>query len=107
ALNEFPYLIGFLRNGSFRIDNNAAERAMRAPVLGRKNYMFCGEHAGGKRAAQIYSLIASCKMNDIDPYEYLNDILGRLMDHNHTKLYQLLPNKWTSSKMEITQEEIF
>lgn len=101
ALNEFPYLIGFLRNGSFRIDNNAAERVMRAPVLGRKNYMFCGEHAGGKRAAQIYSLIASCKMNDIDPCAYLTDVLGRLMDHNNMKLYQLLPNKWIPLEIEI------
>ena len=95
ALNEYPSLLGFLRDGSFRIDNNAAERAMRAPVLGRKNYMFCGEHGGGKRAAEIYSLIASCKMNNIDPYAYLTDILGKLMDHNHKKLHELLPNKWT------------
>lgn len=94
ALNEFPGLIGILRNGAFRIDNNAAERAMRAPVLGRKNYMFCGEHAGGERAAQMYSIIASCKMNNIDPYTYLVDILRRLMDHNHLRLDELLPNKW-------------
>jgi hypothetical protein len=94
ALNEYPGLIGILRDGSFRIDNNAAERAMKAPVLGRKNYMFCGEHAGGERAAQMYAIIASCKMNNIDPYTYLVDILRRLMDHNHLTLYELLPNKW-------------
>lgn len=94
ALNEYPGLIGILRDGSSRIDNNAAERAMKAPVLGRKNYMFCGEHAGGERAAQMYAIIASCKMNNIDPYTYLVDILRRLMDHNHLTLYELLPNKW-------------
>ena len=94
ALNEYPGLIGILRDGSFRIDNNAAERAMKAPVLGRKNYMFCREHAGGERAAQMYAIIASCKMNNIDPYTYLVDILRRLMDHNHLTLYELLPNKW-------------
>jgi len=94
ALSEFPGLLGVLRNGAFRIDNNAAEREMKAPVLGRKNYMFCGEHAGGERAAQIYSIIASCKMNNIDPYTYLVDVLKRFMDHNHLKLYELLPNKW-------------
>ena len=94
ALNEFPGLIGVLRDGAFRIDNNAAERAMRAPVLGRKNYMFCGEHAGGERAAQMYSIISSCKMNNIDPYTYLVDVLRRLMDHNHLRLDELLPNKW-------------
>ncbi|MDY0199288.1 MAG: IS66 family transposase [Tenuifilaceae bacterium] len=95
ALNEYPGQIGVLRNGAFRIDNNVAERAMRAPVLGRKNYMFCGEHAGGERAAHIYSIMASCKMNKIDPYTYLVDILKRFMSHNHLKLDQLLPNKWT------------
>jgi transposase len=102
ALNEFPFLINYLRKGSYRIDNNAAERVMRAPVLGRKNYMFCGEHAGGKRAAQIYSLIASCKMNNIDPIAYLEDILARLMDHNHLKLHELLPNEWTPLQNNLT-----
>lgn len=94
ALNEYPGLIGILRDGSFRIDNNAAERAMKAPVLGRKNYMFCGEHAGGERAAHMYSIIASCKMNNIDPYTYLVDVLRRFMDHSHLRLDELLPNKW-------------
>jgi transposase len=102
ALNEFPFLINYLRKGSYRIDNNAAERVMRAPVLGRKNYMFCGEHAGGKRAAQIYSLIASCKMNNINPIAYLEDILARLMDHNHLKLHELLPNEWTPLQNNLT-----
>lgn len=94
TLNEFPFLINYLRNGSYRIDNNAIERMNRAPVLGRKNYMFCGEHAGGERAAHIYSLIESCKLNKIDPITYLQDVLGRIMDHNHLKLHELLPNKW-------------
>jgi len=94
TLNEYPFLINYLRNGSYRIDNNAIERMNRAPVIGRKNYLFCGEHAGGDRTAKIYSLIESCKLNKIDPIAYLQDVLGRIMDHNHLKLYELLPNKW-------------
>ncbi len=94
TLNEYPFLINYLRNGSYRIDNNAIERMNRAPVIGRKNYLFCGEHAGGERAAKIYSLVESCKLNKIDPIAYLQDVLGRIMDHNHLKLHELLPNKW-------------
>ena len=94
TLNEYPFLINYLRNGSYRIDNNAIERMNRAPVIGRKNYLFCGEHAGGDRAAKIYSLIESCKLNKIDPIAYLQDVLGRIMDHNHLKLHELLPNNW-------------
>ena len=56
TLNEFPFLINYLRNGSYRIDNNAIERMNRAPVLGRKNYMFCGEHAGGELLIFTFSL---------------------------------------------------
>ncbi len=94
TLNEYPFLINYLRNGSYRVDNNAIERMNRAPVIGRKNYLFCGEHAGGDRTAKIYSLIESCKLNNIDPIAYLQDVLGRIMDHNHLKLYELLPNNW-------------
>jgi len=94
ALSEFPGQVRVLANGEFRIDNNAAERMMRDPVLGRKNYLFCGEHAGAQRAAKIYSLIGSCKMCNIDPYQYIDDLLRRFQDHNHLKLDELLPNKW-------------
>lgn len=102
TLNEYPFLINYLRNGSYRIDNNAIERMNRAPVIGRKNYLFCGEHAGGDRAAKIYSLIESCKLNNIDPIAYLKDVLGRIMDHNHLKLHDLLPNKWQPLENNIT-----
>jgi len=94
TLNEYPFLINYLRNGLYRIDNNAIERMNRAPVLGRKNYMFCGEHAGGDRAAKLYSLIESCKLNKTDPIAYLQDVMGRIMDHSNLKLYELLPNNW-------------
>lgn len=94
TFNEYPFLINYLRNGAYRIDNNAIERMNRAPVLGRKNYLFCGEHASGDRTAKIYSLIESCKLNKTDPIAYLQDVLGRVMDHNHLKLYELLPNNW-------------
>jgi hypothetical protein len=62
------------------IDNNAAERALRAVALGRKNYLFAGSNVGGERAAAIYSLIGSAKLNEMDPEAYLYDVLARIAD---------------------------
>jgi len=98
ALDEYPGLIRVLRDGSYRVDNNAAERIIRDIVLGRKNYLFCGEHAGAERAAGIYSLIGSCKQCDVNPAEYLQDVIRRIQDHNHLKLDELLPHKWQPTK---------
>ena len=68
-------------DGRLEIDNNAAERSLRAVALGRKNYLFCGSDAGGERAAAIYSLIGTAKLNDIDPEAYLRYVLERIADH--------------------------
>lgn len=94
ALGEYPGIIRVLRDGSYRVDNNAAERIVRDIVLGRKNYLFCGEHAGAERAAGIYSLIGSCKQCGVNPAQYLEDVIRRIQDHNHLKLEELLPHKW-------------
>ena len=94
ALEEYPGIIRVLRDGSYRVDNNAAERIVRDIVLGRKNYLFCGEHAGAERAAGIYSLIGSCKLCGVNPAEYLEDAIRRIQDHNHLRLDELLPHKW-------------
>ena len=63
------------------IDNNSAERALRAVAVGRKNYLFAGSDAGGERAAAIYSLIGSAKLNALDPEAYLQEVLTRIADH--------------------------
>jgi hypothetical protein len=73
------------------IDNNAAERALRVVALGRKNYLFAGSNAGGERAAAIYSLLGSAKLNDLDPELYLHHILERIADHPIRRINDLLP----------------
>ena len=73
------------------MDNNAAERSLRGIALGRKNYLFAGSDAGGERAATIYSLIGSAKLNGLDPEAYLREVLSRIADHPITGIEELLP----------------
>ena len=72
-------------------DNNAAERALRAVALGRKNFLFAGSDAGGDRAAAIYSLVGSAKLNDLDPEAYLRFVIERIADYRISELDDLLP----------------
>ena len=72
-------------------DNNAAERALRAVALGRKNYLFAGADCGGERAAAIYSLIGTAKLNGIDPEAYLRYVLTRIAEHPINRIDELLP----------------
>ncbi len=81
ALGRWEALLRFCDDGRVEIDNNAAERSLRTVVLGRKNYLFAGSDRGGERAAAIYSLIGTAKLNDIDPEAYLRDVLTRIADH--------------------------
>jgi transposase len=77
--------------GHFVIDNNAAERSLRAVAVGRKNFLFAGSDAGGERAAAMYSLIGTAKLNSVDPEAYLAYVLARIADHPLQQVDQLLP----------------
>src|SRR5262249_57411750 len=84
-------LMRYANDGNSEIDSNAAERALRAVALGRKNYLFAGSNAGGERAAAMYSLIGSAKLNGLDPEAYLSHVLGRIADHPINRIEELLP----------------
>jgi hypothetical protein len=84
----------FLDDGRVCLSNNAAERALRGIALGRKSWLFCGSDRGGQRAAAMYSLIVSAKMNDVDPQVWLADVLSRIAAHPAHRLDELLPWNW-------------
>ena len=91
ALGRWEALTRYAEDGALEIDNNAAERALRAVALGRKNYLFAGSDAGGERAAALYSLIGTAKLNGLDPESYLRDVLSRIADHPINRIEELLP----------------
>ena len=84
----------FLDDGRICLTNNAAERALRGIALGRKSWLFAGSDRGGERAAAMYPLIATAKLNDVDPRAWLADVLGRIADHPASRLDELLPWHW-------------
>jgi transposase len=96
ALSRWKALTRYRDDGRVEIDNNAAERALRAVALGRKNYLFAGADCGGERAAAIYSLVGTAKLNDLDPEAYLRYVLERIAEHQINRIDELLPWKLTS-----------
>jgi len=97
-------MVRYRDDGNIEIDNNAAERSLRAAVLGRKNYLFAGSDAGGERAAAIYSLIGSAKLNGIDPENYLRNVLSRIADHPVNRIEELLPWNVAASVQTVIPE---
>ena len=91
ALAHWRALTRYVDDGLLEIDNSAAERALRAVALGRKNYLFCGSNSGGERAAAIYSLVGTAKLNGMDPEAYLRQVLIRIAEHPINRIEELLP----------------
>ena len=93
ALAQWPRMVRYLEDGRIEIDNNRIENQIRPVALGRKNYLFCGSHEGARRAAMIYSLLGTCKMNGVEPFAWLREVLTRIPDHPVNRLAELLPGR--------------
>ena len=91
SLGRWASLTRYRDDGRIELDNNAAERALRGVALGRNNYLFMGSDAGGERAAAIYSLVETAKLNGLDPQAYLREVLARIADHPINRIDELLP----------------
>lgn len=102
-LKRWSAFTRFLDDGRICLSNNAAERALRGIALGRKSWLFCGSDRGGDRAALMYSLIVTAKMNDIDPQAWLADVLDRIAGHPAHRLDELLPWNWRDTSRRVDQ----
>src|ERR1700704_347583 len=100
SLNRWTGLIRFLDDGRLCMSNNAAERALRGIAVGRHNWTFAGSDDGGRRAAAIYTLVETAKLNDIDPQAWLSDVLARLQDHPAKRIDELLPWNWKRARLQ-------
>lgn len=95
SLQRWEKLCLYTTDGKLQIDNNLVENSIRPVAIGRKNYLFAGSHNAAQRAALIYSLLGTCKINNINPYDWLRDVLERIPTHPFNKIEELLPHRWT------------
>jgi transposase len=98
ALSNWRALVRYLDDGDLEIDNNPAERSLRGIAIGRKNWMFYGSDNGGRTGAVLTSLIATCRRHGIEPFSYLRDVFERIGEHPHTRLDELLPDRWQAAR---------
>src|SRR5205809_906964 len=103
VLKRWPAFTRFLDDGRICLSNNAAERALRGIALGRKSWLFAGSDRGGQRAAAMYSIIVTAKMNDVDPQAWLADVLARIAEHPVHRLDELLPWNWRPIQACVSQ----
>lgn len=98
AQRQWKALVRYLEDGDLSIDNNASERALRGVVVRRKNYLFYGSDAGGKRAAILYSFMTTCKRHRVDPFAYLTELFQRFPSHSIQNLTELFPKNWKAAQ---------
>jgi hypothetical protein len=98
ARNQWAALQRYTTAGFLEIDNNAAERALRAVAIGRKNYLFFGSDVGGETAAVLYTLTQTCQALGVEPWRYLRDVLERLPSHQPERLAEFLPDCWAGAQ---------
>ena len=98
SLRLWTKLSNYTQNGNYCIDNNLIENAIRPLALGRKNYLFAGNHKAAQHAAMMYSFFATCKINQVNPYLWLHDVFKRLPEHKANKLEELLPQNWNRTQ---------
>ena len=100
-LKRWAAFTRFLGNGKICLSNNAAERALRGIAVGRRSWLFAGSDSGGERAAAIYTLIETAKLNNVDPQAWLEDVLRRIPDHPARRLADLLPWNWRAQAVDV------
>lgn len=98
ALGNWQALSRYLEDGDLKIDNNGAENALRGVAVGRKNWLFAGSRDGGQRAAVLYSLIYTCKVNGVEPFAYLRDVIARVNTHPMSRIEELTPRGWKAAQ---------
>jgi hypothetical protein len=102
ALSRWRALTRYLVDGRIELDNSAAERALRAVALGRKNFLFAGSDSGGERAVCLYSLLGTAKLNGVDLELYVREVLGRIADHPINRISELLPWNISTGPADLT-----
>lgn len=100
SLNRWDKLKIYTTDGRLCIDNNPVERSIRPVTLGRKNYLFCGSHQAAKRTAMLYSLLGTCKLHNVNPYEWIKDVITRLPTHPADRMEELLPHIWCKQRSD-------
>jgi transposase len=96
SIKRWNKLSLYTTDGCLQIDNNSVERSVRPVAIGRKNYLFCGSHQAAKRTGLLYSLLVTCKLNNVNPYDWLKDVLLHIADHPISRIDELLPHKWNA-----------
>ena len=98
ALNHWDNLVRFTKDAAIPLDTNAIEREMRVIAVGRRNWTFCGSEAGGEWAARLYGLLGTCRLQGVNPFTWLQDVLDRVRDHPAERMAELTPRKWAEAR---------